>query len=238
MSTTAEVPKIIPPYLSIRKLKDLFILLETRSFTQITRDELTARGFSPIDAFLALSTLRFLHIIDDNNSGTENLHSLRMVGEEKKNTLKEIVKSGYKKIFDTVPEANNLTRSELYNEFIATYRLSPRLASAAVPDFLWLCGEAGLKVQKAVEVGNNRPRHVKTSFQIKPRIKTYKEKPEPEISANQGFVIPYGSIKLVLPNNDKARNALVDGQFKEVGKQLLELSKLVEDKVSEESKEH
>ncbi len=213
------------------------MLLGTRSFKQITKDDLTDRGFSQIDSFLALSTLRFLGIVNnDDNTVTDTGNQLRMMGDEKKKALQVIVKMGYGKLFEIAPNANNLTRKELYNEFVGIYKLSPRVAGAAVPVFLWLCGEAGLDVQKAIQERKVQPRRDK-AITVKSSGMADQKKPAQALNENQDFVLPYGSIKLVLPNNDKARNALVDGQFKEVGKQLLELSKLMEDKVSDEIKE-
>jgi len=56
-----------------------------------------------------------------------------------------IVKIAYQKLFKTIDKPYEMPTQELTNEFIASYELSPRVARTAVPAFLWLCEESGMK---------------------------------------------------------------------------------------------
>lgn len=48
---------------------------------------------------------------------------------------------------------------------------------------------------------------------------------------SDAYEIPFGHIKLIIPNIEKARDVLLGGEFKEVADKLTVLSKLVEDDI-------
>jgi len=111
--------KVVPPYLSVAKLEKLFDLLSTRSLSRITSSDLVARGFSKQDSFLAIQTLKFLGLLSLDGKTTEKMRLFAMRGSEKTEKLQNILRESYKKIFETVPSAEKLTKDELYgNHFI------------------------------------------------------------------------------------------------------------------------
>lgn len=147
MSTQLPTVTSSPPiYISTVKLKKAFEILSTRSLTKIEPTYLASHGFSESDASQTVGGLKFLKMVDEDGSATPSIRALALKGEERKVKLQEIIKEAYKALFNTIPEVNKLAKDELYNEFIATYRLSPRLARTATPAFLWLCQESGLEV--------------------------------------------------------------------------------------------
>lgn len=139
---------INPPYISVNKLSEALNILSTHSFSQITANEFKNRGFADSDAFATTTALKFLKLINDDGSKTENLIKLQLRGEERIKGLEEVVRNAYSKLFEIAPNANKLSRNDLYNEFIAIYGVTSRVATTAVPDFLWLCSQAGLEVSE------------------------------------------------------------------------------------------
>lgn len=226
--TSADTKEYAPPYVAFSRLQEALKLLATRSFNQITANEFTSRNFSKTDAFQTITALKFLNLIHDDGSKTDNLTKLQLVGEDRGKGLQEIVKSAYTKLFTTTPEANKLSRQELYNEFIAVYDVSPRVAKTAVPAFIWLCKESGLDVSAKAEV---RQRKISSSARIiRPTSPVQKVmRYEVATARDQGYEIPFGSITLVIPNTEKAKTALLEGKFKDVAEKLTVLSKSLED---------
>lgn len=223
-----SVKEYSPPYVAVSRLQEALKLLATRSINQVTPQEFTARNFSKSDAFQTVTALKFLGLINDDGTRTGNITKLQLVGEERTKALQEIVKSAYSKLFTTVPDANKLSRQELYNEFLAVYHISPRLATTVVPAFVWLCKESGLEVAAGAEL---KERTARTKTQTPHEAKAIQKSLSYRVSdaSRQGYEIPFGNITLVLPNTEKAKTALLEGKFKEVAEKLTILSKSLED---------
>lgn len=234
-----------PPYLSVSRLKEVFKLLSTRSLPSITAVEFKTRQFGESDSILAVSALKFLGIINQDGTKTNELQKLQIKGVGKAPALLEIIKKAYSKLFEIVPEANKLSRDDLYNEFIAVYGLSPRQARTAVPVFIWLCSEAGQKVDKEIETrdfSSNDHQIKKTKRESRPtQTKTMSQQSEkttagPETNGqNQDYLsIPVGIFSLHYPKNDKVIKALALGKFNDVYTKLEELSNLLDKNVIED----
>lgn len=212
MNNNEKKHNMNPPYGSVRKLREIFNLISTRSFSQITIEDLVNRGFSKTDAFQTIAGLKFLKVINDDGTKTENLTKLQLRGKDRTDSLQEIIRVAYNKLFDTAPEANKLSKNELHNEFIALYKLSGRLATTAVPIFIWLCAEAGLEV---VEEPDIRER---ISKQFLKKASSNKESSPKESIPQQGqigmttsltpdsgfqaadLILEHGKAKLLVPN--------------------------------------
>jgi hypothetical protein len=147
-----------PPYGSVNRLKYVFDLFSTHSFPQVTSSLLKGRGFSGSDAFQTISALKFLGVVDAEGNKTDTMTKLQLRGEERTQAIAQIVKNAYLKLFETVTDPNKLSRDDLHNDFISIYGLSGRLASTAVPNFLWLCKEGGLEVTESSELKERKPR--------------------------------------------------------------------------------
>lgn len=161
-----------PPYVSVSKMEELFSLLGNRSFSEISVQDLVARGFSTSDATQGIQGLKFLGVLDSKGKTTESMITLSIRGDARKEGLKNIVKEAYKNIFNTIPNIESLTRDELYNEFVAQYKLSSRLASTAVPVFIWLCKEAGIGVSDKISLKST------PKITTGKKTKTIQKKPE------------------------------------------------------------
>lgn len=226
--TSESVKEYSPPYVAVSRLQEALKLLATRSINQVTPQEFIVRNFSKSDAFQTVSALKFLGLINDDGTRTGNITKLQLVGEDRTKGLQEIVKSAYSKLFSIVPEANKLSRQELYNEFLAVYHISPRLATTVVPAFVWLCKESGLDISAKAEV---RQHNISAKARIVRSTSSIRKEMRYDVTASRdrGYEIPFGSIKLVIPNTEKAKTALLEGKFAEVAEKLTALSKLLED---------
>ncbi len=229
--TSESVKEYPPPYVAVSRLQEALKLLTTRSINQVTPQEFTVRNFSKSDAFQTVSALKFLGLINDDGTRTSNITKLQLVGEDRTKGLQEIVKSAYSKLFSTVPDANKLSRQELYNEFLAVYHISPRLATTVVPAFIWLCKESGLDISAQADVKqrkiSGKARIIRPASPIQKAMRY-----EVATTRGQGYEIPFGSITLVIPNTEKAKTALLEGKFKDVAEKLSILSKSLEENAS------
>jgi hypothetical protein len=137
---------VTPTYLSVPKLAKLITIISSRNLSQIGTDQFIGHDFSKSDATLAVSSLRFLGLIDENGKATESIKKFQLNGEQRLKTTQEIIKMAYSKLFDafvgSMPYATSET--ELENEFIIQYNMSKRTAGSAVRAFLWLCESVGL----------------------------------------------------------------------------------------------
>lgn len=223
--------KLNPPYGSINRLHYVFDLFSTHNFSQISPSLLRDRGFSGSDAFQTIAAIKFLGIIDSEGNKTGHMTKLQLKGDERTQVVLDIVKSAYKKLFDTVEEPYKLSKDDLYNDFISIYGLSGRLASTAVPNFLWLCKEAGLEVSEAPELKERRAR-VKNSDDTNKLPNRSIKKPESfhtpaTPTLNVGNSVEVGEFKLVLPDSwdrEKTRKSIVKGDFKAIYEELEKLS--------------
>ena len=221
--------KLSPPYGSISRLKYVFDLFSTHNFPQVTTTFLRSRGFSGTDAFQTIAALKFLGIIDMEGNRTTKMTGLQLKGEEKMTSIQEIIKNAYSKLFETVSEPHKLPKDDLHNDFVSIYGLSGRLASTAVPNFLWLCKEAGLEVSDAPAVKERKPRTNSISQESKHTVKSAQKFVGSSFQPHSGKTdaVEIGEFKLVLPDDwdlNKTRQAVVKGMFSTIYDELTKLS--------------
>lgn len=189
-----------PVYLSVKRLEKVLSIISARSMTSLDPDYFLTYSFSSSDANLAIASLRFLGLIDSNSDSTPLMAKMGYKGNAKVEAFVEMVKTGYGKLFGEVPEANKINKDELHNDFMHIYKISSRVASSAVPAFIYLCEQAGLrkdqlesKVKKisnpSIKKNDSREGGLskKTGFQI--------------ATETEHTIIPFSKsgIKLVLP---------------------------------------
>ena len=220
----------VPPYGLVTRLKLVFNMLSTSTYPQITSSVLKKIKFSGSDASLTVSALKFLGLIDQEGKKTELMSSIQLKGEERQKALQGIIKNAYSKLFNASHEANKLNRDELYNNFIMVYGLSGRQASTAVPNFLFLCKEAGLETNEPIEVKSKRTNQGHDKNITKTKINNFAKASSPhstQISTNDSSTIEFGEFKLTLPNGwdiVKTREAVIKGEFSNVYEQLNKFS--------------
>lgn len=183
--------EIKPPYLSLTTLEKLLGLLSTRRLDKITTPYLEAQGFSKFDIGIIPSTLKFLKIIEDGSKIAEIAKKLHLQGEAKKEALQSIVKNAYQKLFKTIDKPYEVPNQELTNEFIASYELSPRVAKAAVPAFLWLCEESGMKEKSLVprkRLSNSKKLTIKSESKTEKTSQNYLPKSHSAITTKLDII--------------------------------------------------
>ncbi|KKS83335.1 MAG: hypothetical protein UV59_C0042G0002 [Candidatus Gottesmanbacteria bacterium GW2011_GWA1_43_11] len=195
--------------------------------------------FSGSDASLTISALKFLGIIDSEGRKTEKMSLLQLKGEERCKAIKDIVSNSYIKLFETSPEANKLDRDTLYNNFIVIYGMSGRQASSAVPNFLWLCQQAGMDVSEPFEVKGRSQRQNAAQMYLGDKTHTQKipnkKSPVTFDIEEEERIVELGEFKLQLPSDwdtAKARQGIAKGEFKAVYTELTNLSEQLRISVS------
>lgn len=191
-----EKTQVKIPYLSASKMGKLMELISERSLINITAEYFKNYGFGQVDAYLAINTLKFLGVIDDNSKATNLLRKFQLRGDTRNIEVQGVLKTAYQKLFDTVNEPQKLSKDDLTNEFMHHYALSRRVAISAVPAFLKLCEFAGLVEQGSVLT---RKRNTNQSTKIQ---KSKKEYPElRNFGDDKLAVIPiaHGRVELRLP---------------------------------------
>lgn len=222
-----------PPYSSISALKQLFELLSTRSLKSVDRGYLGAYGIAGSEGFVAISTLRFLGLIDKSGNATDLVKKFHLQGEAKIKELESIIRSAYTEIFERAPGAASFEPNELINEFVATYKLSPRVAGPAARDFIWFCEEAGLREKRPESESKIRSTKAKTVNRIPKATKGQaniigtnrnvfsEEEGNPSVFSESGSLIKQvypieGGVEIRVPRTDKVSEAILKGELSEV----------------------
>jgi len=119
-------------------------LVTERSLSNVTPEYFKNYSFGQADAYLAINTLKFLGVVDDNGKSTGALQKFQLRGDTRNSEVQQILRDAYKKLFSAVTEPHKLSKDDLANEFMHHYSLSRRIAISAVPAFLKICEFAGL----------------------------------------------------------------------------------------------
>lgn len=218
-----------PIYLPLPKLDKLMQLLTQRKLDKVTASYFQSYGFAESDSYLAISSIRFLGLIDDNGNATEQAKRLHLTGDAGKKEVEKIVRSSYSKLFKVTDKPFDLPVDELINEFIHNYDMSLRLARPAASAFLRLCEHANLVPEGKVQV-----RAVKTSNTSQTSSKKEKKENFPgrkkqdieeniSIEGKTQMPIGAGEIILILPNNILTK-AVLNGDMQDIVKKLSEFS--------------
>jgi hypothetical protein len=217
--------KQTPPYISAAILIKLFKLFSTRSLKEISREYLDAQGIHGSDGFSAVTSLKFLGIVDENYQSTDIAKKFHLEGEPKKEAMKEMIKTAYRELFEIAPNAGMLNSTELQNEFIGVYGLTKRLAIPAVKAFTWLCNEAGIRVEDINDENeaqiNERLGVINSSSNIVANSSTFdsvahlSQQRACQAINYQTFLLA-GGIEIRIPANERVSLAILSGELKEV----------------------
>lgn len=194
--------EISPIYLSVARLDQVIDLVSKRSLAEISAGFFVSHKFNQSDASLAVSTLKFLGIADENGRvHQEIIRKFQLKGGEGKKGVEEVVRKAYDKLFQKIGEPQNLDTEELSNDFVETYNLSPRLAKPATLAFLKMCEYAGLKEEGSI-VG--RVRTAKNSTRDEKRNNKFiaqSNSQQNSFKNEKNTLVPFaeGNIELSLP---------------------------------------
>jgi hypothetical protein len=240
--------KLTPPYLSKTRFDRLIELLSTRSLSDISADYLQKQGLKGTDASVGIMALRFLGIVDNTGKTTQSSQIFHLKGEARQQSLQKLIKDAYQNLFEVTSEPFNLSRDDLTNEFIFRYKLTPRLASSAVPAFLYLCEQSGLKQRSPQPAKRSAlPFSRKTTVNKKNIISPEKKEmlnmhtPQPNSHSFEDFPVLNGKLGFYFLKNERKTEIVLSEEFKEVFSALTELgnkffSNRSEDKFEEKNK--
>lgn len=208
---------IMPPYLSVSKLAQLINLISTRNFTELKSNDLTHYGFGETDSYIAITALRFLGLLNEENKAEDSIKKFHLQGPPKQDAIKTIVQQAYSAIFQRVPNPMNLDNDELFNEFLVTYGITPRVARTAVPAFVWLCEQAGLKEPTEKASTPKTSKKVDKNSSATTKIKT----PANSTNSNTLNFTFKGGIQLLIPNiGHEITTALAQGELKSISDEI------------------
>jgi hypothetical protein len=125
-------------------MKPIFELIRTEPSWRpnpIDKDTLSALGIAKGKEPNALFALRFLVIIDENNSPTKNFDDLR---SDFQLNLRGLVQSSYARLVQMIP-ASRINQASLVR-FFRTNGYSEETAEYQAKLFVYLCNEAGIEL--------------------------------------------------------------------------------------------
>ncbi len=209
---TEEKRPLSPAYLSATRLEKVLSLISARSMTSLNPDYFLTHSFSSSDANLAVASLRFLGLIDADSNSTSLMAKMGYKGDAKAQALVEMVKTSYEALLKVVPEACTMGKDELHNDFMHVYKISSRVATGAVPAFVYLCEQAGLR---EVSAQIKTPRIPSNTPTRKPVAKAQITRPGSKTTIatdSEHTVIPFGKsgISLILPKDILTNIGLLD----------------------------
>jgi hypothetical protein len=213
-----EQKKALPSYLSISKIRKLIDLLSTQRLTTINSSTLKD-DFGPTDASIAIGTLKFLDLIDENGNTKEIITGFHLTGEDRTKAILQIVEKAYSELFKAAVSGKPYDQPEMLgNMFVRIYGLVPRISEPAVRAFLFFCEEAGLKEKSATPVRSQtaRPKKpINTTRQVESKIKNHEREHNSIRSDSTSIPFAEGSIALILPTKILSNPELMDN-YREV----------------------
>lgn len=145
-----------PVYLSVPRLMEVIRIVSERSIVDVNAAYFQRYGFGDSDSALAVSSLRFLGLVDDDGHSTISMNKISSKSEDsRKKAFEEVVKTAYSKLFE-LDKPYDLSPERLHDEIRAQYDVSTRIATSAVPAFLKLCELAGLREGTPTPSGRTR----------------------------------------------------------------------------------
>lgn len=103
---------------------------------------------TPPNAFKVIDFLKWFGIIDAKGQVDESkVQKLKMVGEEKKKFISELIKDSYKELFARV-EIQEAKKEDIINFFISHYNFGNSQAKIAASLFIYLCQNYHIPLSK------------------------------------------------------------------------------------------
>ena len=219
--------KITPPYLSVSKLSQLISLISSRNFAEISPGDLSHYGFGESDTYVGVGTLRFLGLIDSANKIQESARKLHLQGASRTEAIAEMTRKAYSTLFDRVPNLLELDTEELHNEMLIAYGITPRIAKSALPAFLWLCEQGGLKEPSEEPARRAAPKSATTRPTRAAAGKKVEAVASPRISNADVLTFSFkGGVQLLIPNTGPdITTAIAQGDLKIVSDAINDFSR-------------
>jgi len=147
--TTTKTTKLNAPYASVKPFSEILKKIRDLQFSKIDNDILINLGYNKFNASSAITTLRFLDIIDDNGSVKENYRKIKP-DSKYKTELRRIIETAYKGLFTILGENLSIKTKKIIKDAIILPGAYPDTAKKSTGKvatlFIWLCEQAGIEI--------------------------------------------------------------------------------------------
>jgi len=227
METEKNTKEAKPVYISTPKLEKLIKIAADHPNNTFTSKYFIQYGFGESDATLAVSSLRFLGLIDDGGKATDLMPKISAKNEDrKKQGFEEVVRKAYSKLFEGETKPYELSSDDLHDALRGEYGLSPRVARTAIPAFFKLCEYAGLREETKASSPRERTKRVSHQKNQTNRPSSGSKNHEPR-SPSGTIQIINGEIGLLISEN-VAKKQIFDKKFRDLMDGLIEAAHKVE----------
>ena len=146
-----------PPYIAIGWIESFFNLVKRVKLDVVDRHIIAQYNVAPLgNASKVVSALKFLNVIDSKGKVIEdNLISLKLEGEQKKEGFKNIIVKAYENLINKI-DLSQAKLEDLANYFISSYGYSSLQANGSTRLFLHLARKAGLNLSEEL-VNSSQP---------------------------------------------------------------------------------
>lgn len=162
--------KSIPPYATVKAFSLIFEKIRDLNLSEVSNKFLENFGLKRFDRDSVKASIRFLGIIDDQDKTTDDYKKLRLEGEPFEANLREIIKNSYGRLLEVLDPPVK-SREDILNAMMTEYSCSKRIATSAVPLFLYLTQRAGISILEEINEKEGRPRASLRTKDRRPRKK-------------------------------------------------------------------
>jgi hypothetical protein len=149
-SVQAEV-KLKPPIGTPSWYINFFKKLTRVKVDRVDKDFLTTNKIVPESNVTAvISGLKFLNLIKDDGSVTDNVKSLDIEGSEYEKNLENVIREAYVILFSKIKQLDQSPYEDLLNCFKSDYKMAPSTAQQATRIFIPLAQRAGIKLSEQI----------------------------------------------------------------------------------------
>ena len=202
-----ENKQLRPPYASSGQADlalDIFRRLVPK---KIDLDFIVNNGLATkTNAFRIMDFYKWLGIIDENGNIIESVaEKLRLIGEEKEKFIQELIKKGYKTLFDSV-NILEAKKDDLLNFFISNNGFTQIQSKFATALFIHLCQKHGIPISEEIKKKSYLLDKPKKDKKLKSNMTDNRKvfssaKQQPPIDN-----IPEGKIMILVRSNDLSIN--------------------------------
>lgn len=189
-----------PPYGAVSWYERFLEIAQSQKLEVVDVEFISTNIHDSHYASQILRGIKFLGLVDEKNKATNKLSSLRVIGDEFNDVLKDVVKNAYRDVFSTVvlPKASV---NSLVNFFTQKYNFGISVAKQATQIFIMLCRKAEIEL----------PFISQAETKVKARSSVPRKIPKQPLIVSAGQLetshvgiheIKYGKIQIFLPEND------------------------------------
>lgn len=197
----SDKKNVQPPYGPLKYYSDFLDLLDRRQVDKVDKEFLKSYDIAKGGEHKLITGLKFLNLIHDDGTATENLKSLSLSGDEKIKNLEKIMLESYSFIFNKI-KLEKATLDDLVNEFIRNYGVAKKSATDSAKIFLLLAERAGINIPENLK----RVKRVTPKNGKKKKVtnkKTDKKVPVEKTREGMHSIIWGDEIEMYIKENDK-----------------------------------